>query len=191
MAKKIIITGSSGIIGKILKEKIKEKYKLFLIDKKRLKEENFFSVDIANLEKTKNIFLKIKADAVIHLAADSKIDASWNSLLKNNIIGTYNVFEACRISKVRKIIYASSGHITGIKKEGNKKTEPLSPPKPDSLYAVSKGFGELLAKYYSEKDNISIICLRIGAVLADNNPSKENIHRSIWLSHDDLKQLFL
>ena len=191
MPNKIILTGSSGIIGKILKERLKEKYKLFLLDKRGQKEPNFFNVNISNFKETKKVFLRIKADTGIQLAGDSNINASWDSVLKNNIIGIQNIFEASCLSKVKKIIYASTGHITGIKKKGNVKTKTSSNPKPSSPYALSKYLGEVLGKYYSEKYNISVICLRIGAVLADNDPSKDKIHRSIWLSHNDLESLVI
>ena len=64
------------------------------------------------------------------------------------------------------------------------------PIRPDGYYGVSKAFGETLGKYFSEMFNIKTICLRIGSVLEDDNPSKNNRYRSTWLSHNDMILLF-
>ena len=47
-------------------------------------------------------------DAVVHMVADPNADASWESILANNMIGSYHVFEACRMANVKRLIYASS-----------------------------------------------------------------------------------
>lgn len=60
---------------------------------------------------------------------------------------------------------------------------------PDSLYGVSKVFGEALARYYSERFGLEAVCLRIGSVLADDHPGQEARYRKTWLSHRDLVQL--
>ena len=63
--------------------------------------------------------------------------------------------------------------------------------RPDSLYGVSKAFGENLGRFYYENFNIKIACLRIGSVIKDNNPRVKNSNRffSTWCSHDDIAGL--
>ncbi|MDH5795501.1 MAG: NAD(P)-dependent oxidoreductase [Candidatus Bathyarchaeota archaeon] len=104
------------------------------------------------------------AEAVVHLAADARVSASWNSVLKRNIIGTYNVFEAARRSGVRKVVFASSNHACGFSVKESDLVGPDAPVRPDSLYGVSKVFGEALGRYYSDRFGLSVICLRIGFV---------------------------
>jgi nucleoside-diphosphate-sugar epimerase len=69
------------------------------------------------------------------------------------------------------------------------KIGPDDPLRPDSDYGVSKAFGEAVARYYSARWGIQALCLRIGAVLADDDPTKDERNRKIWLSHRDLLQL--
>ena len=64
-----------------------------------------------------------------------------------------------------------------------------SPLRPDSLYGVGKIFGEALARYYFERFGLEAVCLRIGSVLADDDPAQSARLRKTWLSHRDLVQL--
>ena len=146
-----------------------------------------------------HVFEKIgKIDCIIHLAADSRIDADWKSVLKNNIIETKNVYECARIYGVKKVVFASSNHVTGgyenvFPKLYKLKIPPqikvTDPIRPDSDYATSKVFGEAIARQYFELYGIHSICLRIGTVMEDNNPTKNERTMRTWSSHDDLIQL--
>ena len=136
---------------------------------------------------------------VIHLAADPRVGGDWESIVKNNIIGTKNLYEAAKNYGVEKVIFASSNHVTGAY-EGippvlNKLSRPdaitiIHPLRPDSDYATSKVFGEAVARHYYEVFGIKSICLRIGSVLKDDNPVRNERQRRIWLSHRDLIQIF-
>ena len=63
------------------------------------------------------------------------------------------------------------------------------PPRPDSYYGISKLAGEGIASYYYDYFGIESVCLRIGTVLKDDDPTKDLRHRSTWLSHRDLLDL--
>ncbi len=198
---KIIIVGSKGVIGKILCNSLSSEFDIYGIDVINENKDRYYQTDISDFDSLKSIFEKIKEiKGIIHLAADSRINADWNSILKNNIIGTKNIYECARISKIKKIIFASSNHVTGCY-EGippelhNKQNQKLitinDPIKPDSLYSISKAFGEAIARYFFEVHGISSICLRIGSVETDDNPKKDKTKRMLktWLSHRDLIQL--
>lgn len=188
--KKVLITGAGGLIGGILISRLKD-YDLYLLDKKEIEAPRSFTVDILDLKKLQEVLQGM--DVVVHLAADQDEEAPWESVLQNNIIGTYNVFEAARNGKVAKIVYASSNHVTGMYERDRKKPNEVinasSPIRPDGLYAVSKAFGEALGRLYADKYGISVICLRIGWVLPNGDPTREERLASIWLSHGDLVQL--
>jgi len=62
------------------------------------------------------------------------------------------------------------------------------PPRPDSLYGVSKAFGELLGRYYSDRFGMSVICLRIGWFLPEPT---DQIARWMWLSPRDCAQIMI
>ena len=111
--KNILVTGSSGLIGTILLKKIK-KYNLFGIDIKENNYENFEKADISDQSNLQRIMQKNNIDTVVHLAGNASVNADWDSLLKNNFNGTFNVFNASKESKVKKIIFASSNHAIGL-----------------------------------------------------------------------------
>ncbi|MBB4513654.1 NAD-dependent epimerase/dehydratase family protein [Paraburkholderia fungorum] len=100
-------------------------------------------------------------DAIVHLGGIS-VDAPFEDLLGANIVGTYNVYEAARKHGVKRIVFASSNHTIGF----HPVTQVLdadSPQRPDSLYGVTKCFGEALSRYYYDRFGIETVCLRIGS----------------------------
>ena len=134
------------------------------------------------------------------MAADPRVKASWESTLQNNIVGTRNVFEAAREVGIKRVIFASSNHVTGAyhgiepplffnKEHDPRRILVTDPIRPDGEYGVSKAFGEALARYYASRWGISFICLRIGVVLADDRPVGHPWFKKGWLSQRDLLQL--
>jgi nucleoside-diphosphate-sugar epimerase len=198
--KNLLITGSEGLIGKLLSSKITG-YNIAKLDQifanySRYVRSNLQSV--AELNEKLAEFLPI--DCILHLAAECNSRAAWETVLINNIIATRTLFEFARENNVTKVIFASSNHVTGLY-EGNppslhlgiEDTKIIShkmPICPDGYYGVSKAFGEAIGRYFSETFNIKTICLRIGSVLKDDNPSINKRYRSTWLSHNDLMSLF-
>ena len=122
-------------------------------------------------------------DVVVHLAGDPDGKAAWESVLHNNIIGTHNVFEACRLAGVQRVIYGSTNQVVlGYGREAAyqpllagrwaeitpgalKRIDYTQPARPLSDYACSKVFGEALAHMYAYSHGLSCLCLRIGWVL--------------------------
>jgi nucleoside-diphosphate-sugar epimerase len=135
---------------------------------------------------------------VIHLAADPRVNAEWPSVLTNNIIGTRNLYEAAKDKGIKRVIFASSNHVTGAYEGIPPSLHPQVSPvlittqhliRPDGYYGVSKVFGEAIARMYYELHGLESVCLRIGWVLKDDDPTKNEQARRIWLSHRDLVQL--
>ena len=160
--------------------------------------------DIANLNDILPAFKGI--DAVVHLGADPSPQASWESVLSSNIVGTRNVYEAARLSGVKRIVFASSNHAVGnypLRQDPYKAIydgrlgeirRPFPPLttdllRPDSYYGVSKAFGESLGSYFHDEYGISVICLRIGWVMTPDDPTFSPAALSLWLSHRDAAQL--
>lgn len=126
-------------------------------------------------------------DAVVHLAGEREVGASWSSLSGPNVEGVYNLFEAARRSSVGKVVFASSNHVTGREDwETQYHLTGTEQARADSLYGVTKAFGEVLGRYASDYYHLSVICLRIGWVLA--RPHNEFALR-VWLSAGDLGRL--
>ena len=123
----------------------------------------------------------------MHLAGQRAVSASWAELQQPNIVGLVSTFEAAHRAGVRKIVFASTNHVTGMyDREQAWPLSPELPARPDSLYGVTKAFGEDLGRYYSDNFGISVVCLRLGWVL--ERPHNEQA-RWQWLSPDDLARL--
>ncbi len=122
--------------------------------------------------------------AVVHLGGIS-VEAAWQPILEANIVGVYHLYEAARRHGVRRIVFASSNHVTGFYRQ-DETIDALAPPRPDTLYGVSKAFGETLSRMYFDRHGIQTVCLRIGSV----TPKPENRRMlATWLSIDDLERL--
>ena len=200
---KIGITGAEGTIGSVLRKGLSKKYKIISFT---LQTQDFESVqiDLSNNNEIKGKFEGL--DALIHLAADPRPEASWESVKKNNIEATFNVYNEVKNAGVKKIIFASTNHtqhgdtlLTTPETLDLKKNKILSlenNTNPDSLYAVSKLFGEDLGKYFSEQHKIKFIGLRIGWIVKGDDPTimcgtpSEDYLRSMYLSHRDCIQAF-
>ncbi len=189
---KLVLTGAEGLIGRILREGLADRYDIWGLDL-HASSDKILAADVADLEAVSAVFEELgDFDRLVHLAADRRVDAPWQSLLPNNIQGTYNVYTAAHEHGVKRIVFASSSHVTGMVEEeggGPDKASASDPVRPDSLYAVSKLFGEALARYYYERHGLQSICLRIGSVLEDDDPTREARFVRTWLSHRDLVSL--
>ena len=140
---KIGITGAEGTIGSVLKNGLSNKYKIIAFT---LQTQDFESVqiDLSNNNEIKGKFEGL--DALIHLAADPRPEASWESVKKNNLEATYNVYNEVKNAGVKKIIFASTNHtqhgdtlLTTPETLDLKKNKILSlenNTNPDSLYAI-------------------------------------------------------
>ncbi len=170
---KVLVTGASGRIGRTFIEVYGNEYSLRLTSHRKPIEgsagEEVVSADITDYDSILEAMKGI--DAVVHLAADPRVQSPWDSILKLNLIGTYNIFEAARRSGTKKIVFASSNHVCGYSVIESELVGPDSPIKPDSLYGVSKVFGEALGRYYSDRFDLSVICLRIGWAPGLEDPS--------------------
>lgn len=189
--KTILVTGSPGFIGanlvmRLLKEmtsgtvisldnmnnyydpSLKE-YRLELINKEAEKspvKHIFIKGSIADKALVDKVFADYKPTVVVNLAAQAGVRYSIDHpdvYIESNIIGFYNILEACRYNEVEHLVYASSSSVYG----GNKKV-PFSVDdkvdNPVSLYAATKKSNELLAHCYSKLYNIPSTGLRFFTV---------------------------
>jgi len=203
MNKKVLITGMSGLIGGLIGKRLMDKggYDISSLNRRPVADVKNFQADISDLEAIKPAF--VDKDIVVHMAAHSG-EAAFEELLKSNVIGTYNVFEASRLAGVKRIIFASTGSVI----RGFELVSPYDkvasgtydgPPqswqmvthemfRPSGIYGASKMWGEALARHYSDAYGLSIICVRIGGVPKDNTPRQPR-QFSIYLSHSDVTQI--
>ena len=187
----LAITGGAGRIGTELRPLLREHYQLRLLD---LREpptsptdgEEFQQLDMADLGATERAFAGV--DAVLHLAGQPNTRAPWSSVLKDNIEATRSVYEAARRQSVRRVVFASTNHVVGFYNlERDWPIDTRVAVRPDSLYGVSKAFGEALARYYTDAFDLSIICLRIGWFT--NRPPSVPMLNPLWISTRDMAQI--
>jgi len=182
---KILITGAAGFIGSFLSKKLLEttKHEVFGLDNLNdyydisLKENrlrmllpfqkfSFIKGDISDKAFIENIFSKNQFDVVVNLAAQAGVRYSITNpeaYIQSNIIGMFNILEACRHFPVKHLVYASSSSVYG----GNTKVPFSTDDKVDnpvSLYAATKKSDELLAHAYSKLYNIPTTGLRFFTV---------------------------
>ena len=173
------ITGAGGRIGSVLTADLADKYKLTLFYRETKPDSSpglkLIQADLSQEEQVKGIFDGL--DAVIHLAANASPRAPWESILTNNMTATYNVYEEARRAGVSRIVFASTNHVTGLYENDEPYRSICSghydgldpgkiprithtwPIRPDSLYGVSKAFGEALGRHYAEAFGIETLCL--------------------------------
>lgn len=180
----ILITGGAGFIGqnlirKLQKESIKKIiiYDNFSLSNKSLLPNNVKIIEGSVEEKEKLLESCKKVDTIIHLAAHTRVLESIENPTKtfiSNIQGTFNIFECCRINKIKKLIIASTGGAI----IGNYSNPPISEniyPKPISPYGASKLFAEGFSSAYSESYDISIMCLRFSNVYGPFSLFKDSV----------------
>ena len=202
--KNILITGGAGLVGSVLTKGLKHKFNIRILDIKKADGVDSHTGDISNIDSIMPAFKDI--DTVVHLAGDRRVHGDWDSILNNNIIGLYNIYEAARLSGVKRVVFASSQHATGgfyfvepysFINDGEYEKlpsdyKPLDETcriRPDSFYGASKSFGESISSYYFDFYNISTINIRIGWVISDDDPTFSPISLNLWLSHRDIVQI--
>lgn len=126
----------------------------------------FVHASIADKDTVEEIFTENNVAVVVNLAAQAGVRYSItnpDSYIQSNLIGFYNILEACRHHEVEHLVYASSSSVYG----SNKKVPYSTDDKVDnpvSLYAATKKSNELMAHAYSKLYNISSTGLRFFTV---------------------------
>ncbi len=177
---KILITGSSGTIGTVLRSGLEHQITEFDLPTNSV-------LELSQLQA-----ILPGHDTVIHLAWSFKHD-NWltERFDSDNLQGAFNVLEASQQSGVKRVIIASSVHADDFVNHGQDGLlNPYSLPVPDSPYGAAKCMVEALGRYYSSAKNLEVICIRLGGVNKENTPPNHpKSERQVWLSHNDCVSL--
>jgi uronate dehydrogenase len=184
----VLITGAAGYLGSVLRAGLRNRFRLRLTDRVTLPtpldpSEEFHLAELENPAAWDPLMRGV--DAVVHLGASLQEAGPWETILGANIAGTYNVFESARRCGVRRVVYASSHHVTGFHRR-QRRIGVDAPLRPDSRYGVAKVFGEALGRLYADKHGMSVVCQRIG-VARPRPPHRRSL--SNWLSERDYVEL--
>lgn len=184
---RVLMTGAAGRVGQALRRQLKGRFPILrLSDRVEIGRaeagEEAVTCDLRDFAAVSRLMTGV--DAVVHLGASLSVD-DWPEIRDNNIDATWNVYEAARRAGTSRIVFASSNHAIGMYERGAV-LDLDAALRPDSLYGISKAFGENLSRYYWDKYGIESACLRIGTHRSE--PIDER-SLSTWLSDDDLGQL--
>ena len=216
--KKVLVTGVFGLIaGSVYQKLTEDQYDVSGLARRtqpsaRAPQDRQVGIPaerlhLANLADIKAVERAMEGvDTVVQMAADPRPDAPWESLLASNIVGVRNVFEAAVRQGVKRVVYASSIMVSwGYQQEepykgiGEGRFDEIDaerlhavthewPHRPTGLYPATKIWGEALARYYADVHGLSVPCLRIGWVNAEDHPHKPE-SGAVWCSQRDVVQL--
>ena len=162
---KVVVTGGSGKLGRaVLRDLVEHGYDVLNVDQTLPSEPMCptVRVDIANFGEIAALILggvderAGPFDAVVHLAAIPAPNLFSNArIIANNVPGSYNVFESCRLAGIKNIVFASSETVLGIPFD---KPPPYAPvdeeyfPRPEYAYALGKLLDETMAAQFCRWD---------------------------------------
>ncbi|WP_031520907.1 NAD-dependent epimerase/dehydratase family protein [Streptomyces sp. NRRL F-5123] len=184
----ILLTGAAGGLGTLMRGLLPSYgYELRLLDMLPIEgEPDAITADLADTEALREAVRGV--DAIVHLAGIS-LESTFDKILKANIEGTYNLYEAARAEGVRRIVFASSNHAVGYtpRPQGDDPLIPLDTPRrPDTFYGLSKCFGEDLAQLYADRHGTQTVSIRIGSCF----PAPTTVRMlSVWMSPADCARL--
>ena len=202
--RKVLITGASGLIGGVLRAALSERFELTGVDRRAVPDLPSLTADMRDLDAILPAFEGV--DTVVDLAAYAPFEAPWETIRDNNIPATYNSLEAARRAGARRLVFASSNHVTGMYENDHPYSAIVAgsydgldssaipylttamPIRPDGPYGIGKAFGEAAGRYYSDTQGLSVICMRIGTVIVEDRPLNQR-HFATLLTHDDLARL--
>ena len=184
---RLLLTGAAGGLGRVLRPRLKAYCK-------RLRVSDHVALGsaaageelvVAKLEDRPAIDALLEGvDAVVHLGGVS-VEGPFDPIAQANVIGVYNLYEAARRHGVKRVVFASSNHVTGFYRQ-DQVISPRDPMRPDGFYGISKAFGENLSRFYFDRYGIETACLRIGSSFP---APKDRRMLATWMSYDDLERL--
>ena len=184
---RLLMTGAAGGLGQALRERLKANCTVLrLSDRAEFgpaqAHEEIMLADLADADAV--LAMMQGVDAVVHFGGVS-VEGPFGPILQANILGVYNLYEAARKQGTKRIVFASSNHVTGYYRQSETITADHA-PRPDGLYGVSKAFGEDLSRFYYDRYGIETACVRIGSSFPE---PKDRRMLASWLSYDDLHRL--
>jgi nucleoside-diphosphate-sugar epimerase len=192
---KILVTGGCGKIGSYFVRFADDRYQIRVVDREQWDTEQLGAFrgeslvfDLQNPEGCRKACQGM--DVVVHLAADPDPEADFlSSLLPNNILSTYYMFQAAKDAGCKRFIFASSVHaVAAYPRDVQIKADMAV--RPTGMYGISKCFGEALAAHYATNEGLPSIAIRIGGYLfPEEIGPEERDYLDGYLHPDDFNQL--
>ena len=199
---KVLVTGASGLIGQLVINRLSDHYDFSGLSRRPLDGIPYTQASITDAEAVRAA--SVGMDMVLHLAAETQDYDDWDKVVATTMGGTLNVFRAAQEAGVKRVVFASAGSTmlgyqfdpasTYAQLADNKLQRMpaearmilhTDPARPADFYSVGKLFGEHTGRLFSDRYGMSVLVIRVGAVLPDDKPT---IVRELpgYLSHRDL-----
>lgn len=185
---RLLLTGAAGGLGQILREALQAHAQVVRASDISAmapaagEHEEVISCNLA--DKAAVLALAEDVDAIVHMGGIST-ERAFEEILEANIRGTFHIYEAARKHGIKRVVFASSNHVTGFYPQAQQ-LDAHTPRRPDCYYGLSKSYGEDLATFYYHRYGIETVSLRIGSSF----PEPRNLRMlSTWLSYPDLVHL--
>lgn len=184
---KILMTGATGAVGKLLRPLLRERFEMRLSGRETILDlddrEEFIPGDL--IDPAFCSALVEGVDGVIHMAGLVGPTLDFEATLGPNYRAVLNLLEACRKYGTKRFVFASSHHIIGML-PSDRAWDGDAPVAPDSFYGLSKAFGEAACAMYAKRFGIRTLVVRIG----NADPEIVDGRRErIWTSGRDLADL--
>ena len=179
---KVLITGASGLVGSLVIRDLSDKYEFSGLSRRPVPGIVHTQADITDPVAMRKAATGM--DMVLHLAAETQDYDDWDKVMTNTMGGTLNMYRAAQEAGVKRVVFMSTGStMCGYEwyegspygklaanelqqlPPGEKMLTHTDPPRPDSFYGVGKLFGENTGRLFSDRYGMSVICIRLGAVL--------------------------
>lgn len=202
---KVLITGASGLIGGLTIRDLSAKYEFSGLSRRSVPGIPHTEASITDIDALRRASTGM--DMVLHLAAETQDYDDWDKVMEITIGGTLNMFRAAQEAGVKRVVFMSTGStMCGYEwfegspygalaaneydrlPPGAKMITYLDPPRPDSFYGVGKLFGENTGRLFSDRYGMSVLCIRLGAVLTSDHPEMVR-HFPGYLSQADAVQM--
>lgn len=199
---KVLVTGASGLIGQLVITRLGDRYAFSGLSRRPLESIPYTQASVTDAEAVRAACAGV--DMVLHLAAETQDYDDWDKVIATTMGGTLNVFRAAQEAGVKRVVFASAGStMLGYQFDPTSVYAQLADNKlqkmpadarmilhtdsarPADFYSVGKLFGEQTGRLFSDKYGMSVLVIRVGAVLPGDKPT---IVREFpgYLSHRDL-----
>ena len=184
---RLLLTGAAGGLGRELRPRLRAITRILRVSDiaPMAAAETGEELVVAALEDATAVDTIVAGcDAIVHLGGIST-EGPFAPIVQANIVGVWNLYEAARRHDVRRVVFASSNHVTGFYRQ-DEVVSPHDLMRPDGHYGLSKAFGENLSRFYFDRYGIETACLRIGSSFS---APKDRRMLATYLSYDDLERL--
>lgn len=204
---RVAVTGPGGRVGEHVLPALAEDHDVTAVDRRELADWETTVADVTDYGSLADALAG--TDVVVHLAAESSSEASWDAVAEPNVDGTWNVYRAAVEADADRVVFASSNHVSHMYNVADpadarsqcppgetRAVTPADPPRPSGPYGVTKVAGEAIGTYHADRFDLAVVNLRIGWVLTREALRERQetdlgaYARAMWLSPRDCRDGF-